>query len=81
MLRSLDLLRRDTPCESLDTVHSHSHMPVTHDGAIRCPRNSLAPSTTVLPALVWTICCVENGEGFLVESDEVAVAYVYKMMR
>jgi len=75
MLCSLDLLRRDSLPESLDTVHPHSHMPVTHHGAIPCPCDPLAPSTAVLPALVWAICGVEDGEGFLAESDEVAVAY------
>ena len=73
MLRRLDLLRRDSPRESLDSIHSHADMAVAHDGAIRGPSDSLATSTTVLPALVWTICCVEDGEGFLAESDEIAM--------
>ena len=74
MLRSLDLLRRDSPCESLDIVNSHSHMAVSHHGAIPGPCDALATSTAVFPALVWAICGVEDCESLLAESDEIAVA-------
>lgn len=75
MLRSLDLLRRDSPCKSLDTVHSDSHMPIAHHWTVPGPCHALTTRTTVLPALVGAICGVEDGEGFLAEGDEVAVAY------
>jgi len=61
MLRGLDLLRRDSLPESLDIVHPHPYMAITHHWSISGPCYSLTSRTAVFPALVCAVCGVEDG--------------------